>query len=130
MAELAGKFAGIVVVSVPDDREDALTQALELDYELAALRIVDMTSDRMRDWLRESKFPKFLRKTTDEWADKTDDALDTVETIDKMVDAVVSISPGAGLIVAIIFSLLFVILLVRPYGLFGKETAGAMRAER
>ena len=36
----------------------------------------------------------------------------------------------AGLTDAIIFSLLFVILLVRPYGLFGKETAGAMRAER
>ncbi len=29
LAELAGKFAGIVVVSVPDDREDALTQALK-----------------------------------------------------------------------------------------------------
>ena len=27
-----------------------------------------------------------MRDTTDEWADKTDDALDTVETIDKMVD--------------------------------------------
>jgi branched-chain amino acid transport system permease protein len=36
----------------------------------------------------------------------------------------------AGLTDAIIFSLLFVILLVRPYGLFGKETAGAMRAQR
>jgi branched-chain amino acid transport system permease protein len=36
----------------------------------------------------------------------------------------------AGLTDAIIFSLLFVILLVRPYGLFGKETADAMRAER
>lgn len=36
----------------------------------------------------------------------------------------------SGLTDAIIFSLLFVILLVRPYGLFGKETAGAMRAQR
>lgn len=29
MAELAGKFAGIVLVTVPDDRVDALTSALE-----------------------------------------------------------------------------------------------------
>ncbi len=36
----------------------------------------------------------------------------------------------SGLTDAIIFSMLFLILLVRPYGLFGKETAGAMRAER
>lgn len=36
----------------------------------------------------------------------------------------------AGLTDAIIFSLLFLMLLVRPYGLFGKETAGAMRAQR
>jgi branched-chain amino acid transport system permease protein len=36
----------------------------------------------------------------------------------------------SGLTDAIIFSFLFVILLVRPYGLFGKETAGAMRAQR
>ena len=36
----------------------------------------------------------------------------------------------AGLTDAIIFSLLFLVLLLRPHGLFGKETAGAMRAER
>ena len=64
-------------------RWDAITT--DIDHLLSVPNIRD-AAEGLRDWLRESKFPKFLRKTTDEWADKTDDALDTVETIDKMVD--------------------------------------------
>lgn len=47
-----------------------------------------------------------------------------------MIQTLTSAYLPAGLTDAIIFSMLFLILLVRPYGLFGKETAGAMRAER
>ena len=47
-----------------------------------------------------------------------------------MIQTLTSAYLPAGLSPAIIFSLLFVVLLVRPYGLFGQETAGAMRAER
>ncbi len=64
-------------------RWDAITT--DIDHLLSVPNIRS-AAEGLRDWLRESKFPKFLRSTTDEWADKTDDALDTVETIDKMVD--------------------------------------------
>ncbi len=47
-----------------------------------------------------------------------------------MIQTLTSAYLPSGLTDAIIFSLLFVVLLVRPHGLFGKEAAGAMRAER
>lgn len=43
MARLAGKFAGIVLVAVPDDRADALTRALE---PLGADGLLSVTAER------------------------------------------------------------------------------------
>lgn len=45
MARLAGKFAGIVLVAVPDDRADALVQALG---PLSADGLLDVTAERGR----------------------------------------------------------------------------------
>ncbi len=64
-------------------RWDAVTTDIDHLFSVPNIR---SAAEALRDWLRESKFPKFMRKRADEWADKTDDALDTVETIDKMVD--------------------------------------------
>jgi hypothetical protein len=64
-------------------RWDAITT--DIDHLLSVPNIRSM-AEGLRDWLRDVKAPKFMRKQLDEWADKTDDALDTVETIDKMVD--------------------------------------------
>ncbi len=47
-----------------------------------------------------------------------------------MIQTLTSAYLPAGLTPAIIFSLLFIILLVRPHGLFGTEAAGVMRAQR
>lgn len=46
MARLAGKFAGIVMVSVPDDRADALTRELE---PLGADGLLAVTAERSTD---------------------------------------------------------------------------------
>jgi glycine cleavage system regulatory protein len=46
MARLAGKFAGIVMVSVPDDRADALAQALG---PLGADGLLTVTAERTTD---------------------------------------------------------------------------------
>ncbi|HEY0133338.1 MAG TPA: hypothetical protein VGB85_04640, partial [Nannocystis sp.] len=64
-------------------RWDAITT--DIDH-LMSVPNIRSAAEGIRDWLREVKAPKFMRKQLDEWADKTDDALDTVETIDKMVD--------------------------------------------
>ncbi len=64
-------------------RWDAITTDLDHLFSVPNVR---SAAEGLRDWLRETKFPKFMRRRADEWADKTDDALDTVETIDKMVD--------------------------------------------
>jgi len=64
-------------------RWDAITT--DIDHLLSVPNIRS-AAEGLRDWLRDVKAPKFMRTTLDEWADKTDDALDTVDTIDKMVD--------------------------------------------
>jgi len=64
-------------------RWDAITT--DIDHLLSVPNIRSM-AEGLRDWLRDVKAPKFMREKLDEWADKTDDALDTVDTIDKMVD--------------------------------------------
>ena len=64
-------------------RWDAITT--DIDHLLSVPNIRS-AAEGLRDWLREVKAPRFMRARLDEWADKTDDALDTVETIDKMVD--------------------------------------------
>lgn len=46
MARLAGKFAGIVLVAVPDDRADALISELE---PLSAEGLLDITAERSHD---------------------------------------------------------------------------------
>lgn len=46
MARLAGKFAGIVLVAVPDDRADALTRALA---PLGADGLLSVTAERSHD---------------------------------------------------------------------------------
>jgi hypothetical protein len=64
-------------------RWDAITT--DIDHLLSVPNIRS-AAEGLRDWLRDVKSPKFMRARLDEWADKTEDALDTIETIDKMVD--------------------------------------------
>ncbi len=77
------EHGGTALERVLLSRWDAVTTDLDHLFSVPNIR---SAAEALRDWLRETKFPKFMRSRADEWADKTDDALDTVETIDKMVD--------------------------------------------
>jgi long-chain acyl-CoA synthetase len=57
----------------------------EIDHLMSVENLRDVATS-VGEWLRETRFPKFLRRRAAELADRTDDALDALDTIQKVVD--------------------------------------------
>ena len=57
----------------------------EVDH-LLSVRNLRSVTESFSEWLREVRWPKFLRPSVDDMVKNTDDALDTIDTIAKVVD--------------------------------------------
>lgn len=64
-------------------RWDAIVS--EVDHLLSVRNLRNLT-ESFGEWLRDNKWPKFLRPSVSDMVEKTDDALDTIDTIAKVVD--------------------------------------------
>lgn len=64
-------------------RWDAIVS--EVDHLLSVRNLRTMT-ESFSEWLRDNKWPKFLRSSVSDMVKNTDDALDTIDTIAKVVD--------------------------------------------